>query len=284
MSDSTQVILNGVRFLTIIAGIYLCVSVFLYFYQSRLIYAPSRQVSRTPETIGLGYRGISLVTEDGVRLSGWFVPAERPRATVLFCHGNAGNISDRLDTIAILNRLRLNTLIFDYRGYGDSGGEPSEKGTCLDAEAAWRWIEENLGNGAGETVIMGRSLGGAVALQLAVKHPPRALIVESSFTSIRDMGARLYPWLPVKLLARYTYPAEDYIGRVKCPVLVVHSPEDDVIPYEFGRRLFDAAGEPKEFLEISGNHNEGFLTSGEKYVEGIDRFISKYVQPGGGDK
>jgi len=281
MSDSTHIILNGVRFLTVLAGLYLCASVFLYFYQSRLIYAPSRNVSKTPEAIGLGYRDVTLVTGDGIRLSGWFVPAERTRAAVLFCHGNAGNISDRLDTIAVLNRLGLSALVFDYRGYGASGGEPSENGTYLDAEAAWRWLVENTGIDPGEIVIMGRSLGGAVALRLAVKHPPKALIVESSFTSIHDMGSELYPWLPVKLLARYNYPAIEYIERIKCPVLVVHSPEDDVIPYEFGRRLFEAAEEPKEFLEISGNHNEGFLTSGEKYVEGIDRFISKYVRADG---
>jgi len=246
----------------ILAGAYLGFNALVYLLQSRMVYFPSRTVTVTPESRGLPFEPVRFLAADGVALSGWYVPAEDARATVIVCHGNAGNISHRLDTIDILHGLRLNVFIFDYRGYGDSEGSPSEAGTYLDAEAARRWVVEKRGTPPGEVIVMGRSLGGSIAARLAMKHTPSLLILESSFTSFRDIGKAIHPWLPVGLLARFDYATIDYIRQVSCPVLVAHSPEDEIIPYRFGRELFEAAKEPKAFLELSGGHNDGFLVTG----------------------
>jgi fermentation-respiration switch protein FrsA (DUF1100 family) len=171
---------------------------------------------------------------------------------VLFCHGNAGNVSHRLDTLQFFRSLGLGTLIFDYRGYGRSDGSPSEKGTYRDAEAAWRHLVEQRQIPPERIVILGRSLGGAVAARLAADQRPGALVVESAFTSVPDLAARMFPVYPVHLLARIRYNTLKWIRRVHCPVLVVHSRDDEMIPFRHGRRLFEAAPEPKEFLELRG--------------------------------
>lgn len=258
--------------LRILAGAYVGLSIFLLIFQSRLIYYPERKISSSPKDIGLLFETISFETSDGVRLSGWFVPGEGT-GTLLFCHGNAGNISHRLDSISVFRRMGLDTFIFDYRGYGLSEGRPSERGTYLDAEAAWNYLIGERHVPPQQIIIFGRSLGGAVAAWLAQEHTPKALIVESAFTSTADVGARYYPYLPVRLLSRFGYNTKEYLGRVKCPVLVVHSRTDELIPFDHGQRLFAAAGEPKEFLEIKGSHDYGFIESEEKYQEGLRVFL-----------
>ncbi len=212
-----------------------------------------------------------------MKLSGWFVPAERSRGVILFCHGNAGNISHRLESVQVFHRLGLSTFVFDYRGYGQSEGKPTEQGTYLDAEAAWRHLVQKQQVDPTEIIIFGRSLGGAIAAWLARDHPPKALIIESTFTSVRDIGAELYPYLPVRLLSRFDYNAMDYLRQVNCPVLIVHSRDDEIIPFSHGRRLLETANEPKEILEITGTHNEGFMTSAKRYEDGLDSFISAHV-------
>ena len=259
----------------VVACAYLAAVALVYVLQARLVYYPSRGLVQTPDAIGLSYEDVIFTSSDGVRLSGWLVPAKQPRAVLLLCHGNAGNISHRLDTIEIFHRLGLSTFIFDYRGYGESGGKPGERGTYLDALAAWEWLVNERNVPPDSIVIMGRSLGGPVAAWIAKEHTPKALIVESSFSSIRDLAADLYSWLPARYLSRFTYSTKDYLEEITCPVLVIHSPDDDVIPYRHGQLLFDSAREPKEFLRISGTHNDGFLLSGKRYVEGLDRFISR---------
>lgn len=201
---------------------------------------------------------------------------EKPRGVVLFCHGNAGNISHRLDSIRIFHHLRLSTFIFDYRGYGTSEGKPSEKGTYLDAEAAWHYLIEKLHVPSTRVILFGRSLGCAIATRLAQDHTPKALIIESTFTSIPDIAADIYPFLPVRLLARFDYNAMEYIKRVNCPVLIIHSRNDDIIPFRHGRQLFEAASKPREFLEITGTHNDGFMASGKSYEEGLDLFLRNH--------
>lgn len=246
-------------------------------FQSHFIYFPQRAISETPHRRDLSYEAINFKAADGVNLSGWFIPAERPRGTILFCHGNAGNISHRLESIQIFHRLKLSTFIFDYRGYGESEGKPTEQGTYLDAEAAWRYLVEKRRVEPTDIIIFGRSLGGTVAAWLAQDHVPKALIMESTFTSVGEMARELYPYLPVKQLLRFDYNALDYLRKVNCPVLIVHSRDDEMVPFNHGRALFEVANEPKEFLEIIGSHNEGFLTSGRRYEEGLDSFISKCI-------
>ncbi len=262
----------------ILVGSFLCLALILTVFQSRLVYFPERAIAATPDLMGLSYEVVEFDASDGVKLSGWFVPAEDRRGVVLFFHGNAGNISHRLESIDVFHRLRLSVFIFDYRGYGQSEGRVTEKGTYLDAEAAWRYLLDERQVDPGEIYIFGRSLGGAVGSWLAQDHTPRALIVESTFTSIPDIAAQLYPFLPVRRLARFRYSAIDYVQQVSCPVLIVHSRDDEMIRFSHGRKLFEAANEPKQFLEIRGSHNEGFITSAKLYVDGLDSFISKHVE------
>lgn len=264
------------KFLLLVAGLYAGLSALIYFRQSSLIYypgVPGRTLTATPQHIGLAYEEVELLTADQVRLHGWFVPSDDARATLLFFHGNAGNISHRLDSIAIFNRLRLNVFIFDYRGYGQSQGKVSEAGTYRDAEAAWSYLTGARGIDASEIVVFGRSLGSSIAAWQASQHRPAALILESSFSSVPSMAGRLYPFLAVKLLAKFSYDTGRYVSSIACPLLVVHSKTDEIIPYAEGRQVFDAAPANKQFLDILGGHNDGFIVTGRAYVDGLSRFI-----------
>jgi len=249
----------------------------LYAFQSRLVYfpnAPSRAVGPGPDSIGLAYEPLEIITEDGIRLDAWYVPVPDPRGTVLFFHGNAGNISHRLDSLRVFNQLDLSTLIFDYRGYGRSDGEVSEQGIYRDGEAVWRHLTGERGIPAAEIVVFGRSLGAAVAAYVASRHRPGALIIESGFVSVPDMAAEIYPWFPVRRLARIGFPTGDFLRTVTCPVLVVHSRDDEIIPFDHGLRLFEIAREPKQLLELRGGHNDGFLVSGRRYLDRLDTFVA----------
>ena len=265
------------RLLLMLALAYGALLLLLFLFQPRLLFlpgVPGRTLTATPEHIGLEYREVEFATEDGERLHGWWLPHATPRATLLFQHGNAGNISHRLDSLRIFHELGLNVFIYDYRGYGQSTGSPSETGLYSDARAGWAWLTDDQGIEPGSIVLFGRSMGGAVASHLATEVDAAGLIVESTFTSVPDIGAELYWWLPVRLLARLDFNAAESIERTGMPVLVVHSPDDEIIPFEHGQRLAEAAGDRGTLLEIRGDHNTGFLSSGELYRNGLDRFIS----------
>jgi len=264
--------------LVIAVSLYALLCAYLFFMQEKILYYPNiggRELQASPADIGLNYESVFIHASDGIRLHGWFVGSKRNIGTVLFLHGNAGNISHRLDSLRIFNHLGLSTFIIDYRGYGQSEGKISEHGTYLDAEAAWQYLTVERGIDPGQIIIFGRSLGGAIAAYLAAKHPPAGLIIESVFTSVPDFGAKLYPIFPVRLLCRYQYDTKQSLGAVSCPVLVVHSPDDEIIPFENGRELYRSANEPKTFLQIRGDHNEGFLASGPLYYEGLEKFMKK---------
>jgi fermentation-respiration switch protein FrsA (DUF1100 family) len=255
-------------------------SLMLYLLQERLVFLPNmpgRELDTTPSSIGLKYEDAWIKTEDGERLHGWFIPADDgyERGTLLFFHGNAGNISHRLESILIFNRLGLNVAIVDYRGYGQSSGKPGEEGTYRDARASWDYLVHERGVQSEDIVIFGRSLGGAVGAWLASQPDvkPAGVIIESSFSSGVDMGKRLYPVLPVRLITRIDYPVRDYVTRIRAPVLVAHSRDDEIIPFSMGQTLFDLAREPKIFLEMEGDHNAGFWISREKYVPTLDEFF-----------
>ena len=219
---------------------------------------------------------MQLETEDGIVLSAWFIPAEEGRGTVLFCHGNAGNISHRLESIRIFHDLGLSVLIFDYRGFGRSRGRISEEGTYLDAEAAWNYLVEDHHIDPLSIVLFGRSIGGAVAARLGVEHHTGALILESTFTSITDLGAQIYPFLPIRILSRFNYDTLSYLKQTVTPLLIIHSPDDEIIPFSHAKALYDGSRRPKELLQIRGGHNDGFYISGMIYTGGIDRFLSTY--------
>jgi fermentation-respiration switch protein FrsA (DUF1100 family) len=260
----------------VIGGFYSLFALSMYFFQSRLVYFPEPLVAATPASVGLEFEEVAFTTRDGVELHGWYVAGDDAAPTVLFFHGNAGNISHRLESLLLFHRLRYNTFIFDYRGYGRSAGTPSEEGTYRDAEAAWRYVAQHLAP-AERTVLFGRSLGAAVATWLATQEKPAALIVESGFTSVPDLGAEIYPFLPVGLLARIRYDTRARIGQVRCPVLVIHSGEDEIVPYAHGEALFQQANQPKQLLTIRGSHNDGFMLSGETYLAGIASFVTTAI-------
>lgn len=264
---------------------YLAIVALMYLGQSRLLHlpdVPGRTLVATPEHIGLAYENVVFTADDGIALHGWFVPAADARATLLFFHGNAGNISHRLDSLRIFHELGLATFIFDYRGYGQSHGRPSEAGLYTDAHAAWTHLTEDRGVDPQHIIAFGRSLGGAVAACLARERPLGALILESTFTSVPDLGAELYPWLPVRRLARLNYDAHGCVRDVEAPVLVVHSPEDEIVPFRHGEALARAAG--GDLLRIGGDHNTGFLRSGELYRNELARFIARSTPASSGGR
>lgn len=264
--------------LGIFAAVCLGLALLLYFFQSRLVFFPEtgREIIATPGQIGLPFEDIRLKTSDGVSLHGWYVGTSQARGTVLFLHGNAGNISHRLDSVAMFHRLGYNVLIFDYRGYGKSEGRPNEQGTYRDAEAAWRYLAEQ--RHSMHPVLYGESLGGAVAAWLAARHKPAALVIASSFTSIPELGQQLYPYFPVKLLSSIRYDTREKLRAVTAPVLIAHSPEDDIIPFEHGRALYAAAHPPKAFIELAGGHNDGFIYMRASWVNALGEFLAAHSE------
>ena len=253
--------------------------VLVYVFQARMVFYPEieRDVSATPASVKLPFEDLHLQTSDGVDLHGWYIPAARARGTVLFLHGNAGNISHRLDFLEMFHRLGYSTLIFDYRGYGNSGGTPTEQGTYRDAEAAWRYLTVQRHTPSCNIALFGESLGGAVAAWLAAHEKPAALVIASGFTSVPDLGQQLYPYLPIRWLARIHYDTRKYLKAVTVPVMIAHSPEDDIVPFEHGRALFAAANPPKQFLELAGGHNDGFIFMREGWIRALGDFLGEHM-------
>ncbi len=240
-----------------------------------LIYYPTSRLEATPEDYGLPFEDARPTAEDGVRLHGWYVPGSRP-VTILWCHGNAGNISHRLDNLRQLRgRLGVGTLLFDYRGYGASEGTPSEIGTYRDARAFRSWLRARPGGG-GPVVYFGRSLGAGVAAQLAAEDPPAALILETPFTSVRAMANATLPG--AGYLFRTRYDTLRRIADVRAPVLILGAGADEVVPSHHGRAVFEAAREPKRFVEIPGaRHNDTYVVGGRPYWQAWESFLSEYV-------
>jgi fermentation-respiration switch protein FrsA (DUF1100 family) len=269
--------------LTAAAIVYVALAVLLYLFQNRMVFLanmPGRALTATPGDAGMAFEDVQFAAGDGTRLHGWYIPADAPRGTVLFFHGNAGNISHRLDSIAIFHALGLDVFIFDYRGYGRSAGRPGESGTYQDARGAWDYLVGERGIDPRGIVIFGRSLGGAVGAWLAAREQPAAVILESCFSSAEDMARRLYPFMPVKLITRLHYPVVEYAAGFRNPLLVVHSRDDEIIPFRMGQAIHAAAPGPKALLEIHGDHNNGFIMSQDRYVPALDTFISRYLGVG----
>ncbi len=264
------------KLLIFFAGAYLLLVAIVYLAQGGMLYLPNlpgRDLDATPSAIGLDYEDVTLEASDGVKVHGWFVPGDS-QLVVLYFHGNAGNISHRLYSIRDWHELGLSVFIIDYRGYGQSGGKPGEKGLYRDGEAAWQYLTGERGLAPENVIVFGRSLGGSVAAWLAAREQPAALIVESSFTSVPDIGQEAYPWLPVRWLTRFKHATRDEVRDVSSPVLIVHSRDDEIIPFHHGEAIFEAANEPKTFLEIRGGHNDGHAVSATAYREGMLAFLN----------
>jgi len=268
----------------LLAGIacYSVLALVVYLMQSRMLYlpdVPGRSLDRTPAAIDVGYADVAIETSDGILLHGWFIPGDSDRV-LLFFHGNAGNISHRLESVRQFLQLGLSVLIIDYRGYGQSGGRTSERGIYRDAEAAWRYLTETSETSPGRIIVFGRSMGASAAGYLAAHYRPLALIVESSFTSVPDIAAEYYPWLPVRWLSRLRHATADFVRQAACPVLVIHSRDDEIVPFRHGEAIFAAASEPRSFLELRGTHNDAFLRDERNYLAGLRSFLDGLPGPG----
>ena len=260
----------------LVVGLFVFLSVLAYFGQKGMIFAPTREIEITPDQAGLAYEDIFIKVVDGERVHAWYFPVETTGATtktVLFCHGNAGNISHRLETVRLLLELGVNVLIFEYRGYGRSEGEPTEANMYADAGAAYNWLLDQKQLAPTDIFLFGRSLGGAVAIELAVSNECAGVIVESAFTSIVDMGRHIFPYLPVSLLARYRFDSISKIARVTSRVLITHSPDDDMIPYQMGQQLYEAAAGDRTFVPLSGGHNDQSYFDDASYRNALKEFF-----------
>lgn len=257
------------------AGVYAYHAAELYFFQEKHIYHPEKSWLATPEAEGMAYEDVALRSSDGVGLSAWYIPSERANGSVIFFHGNARNMSSDLDAVRLWHQFGYHVFIFDYRGYGKSEGSPSEEGMYRDAQAAWDWVVRVKKESPDRIVLCGRSLGAAVAADLASKHLPKALILEAAFTSLPEAGQDLYPYFPVKLLSKYRYDTLGKLKEVRCPVLLVHSRDDQLIPFRHAQMLYAAVGGKKELITLGGPHIGGYEPTLPKYHEGLRRFLKK---------
>ena len=245
----------------------------MYFQQKHMVFYPVSKLYQTPAQWNLDYEDVTLQTADHVQLHGWYIPRQQSENVLLFFHGNAGNISHRRESIELFHQLGLNVFIIDYRGYGQSEGSPSERGLYRDANAAWRYLTEEKGFDPENVIIFGRSLGGVAAAKLASGVQARGLILESTLSSARDFASAVFKILSRLVVMRYDFNIAQYIQRVNYPVLVLHSPEDEIMPFHLGRKVFELANEPKHFVRMRGGHNNGFLLSQPEYQQQLDRWL-----------
>ena len=246
----------------------------LEYSEKGIVFFPDPELIGDPSDVGLAFEDVWFDTADGVKLHGWWVPAAEAPVLVWF-HGNGGNISHRLENLKLLwDLVGVQVFIFDYREYGRSSGRISREGTFLDAAAAYRYVTETQGVPPTDVVLFGRSLGTALATDLSVNHPCRALILESAFTNSSDMAKMLAPFL-FDWRPKVPYDNLGKIDKVKVPVLIIHGTDDEIIPVDMGRRVFTAANEPKELYLIPGaHHNDTYLVGGRAYFERLQAFIS----------
>jgi len=258
-------------FLTMIALAFLLVIA-----EEKIVYHPIKYPGGlwNHEMYGVQVEDVYFESIDGVKLHAWFIPAKKPVATWLWYHGNAGNLSHRLENILELIPLNLNIFIFDYRGYGKSEGKPNEKGFYLDSQAAYDYLKLKKNIDPNELFLFGRSLGGACAIQVASKNKAAGLVVESVFTSVRDMADIMFSFFPLKFLLRSNYNSIETISLVNMPKMFIHGTDDEIIPVSMGRKLFEVSEEPKIFYEIKGaGHNDTYQVGGQDYLDKIGRFV-----------
>ena len=283
MSRRAQVVRVLKRWLILLSGGYVVLCLLVYARQRSIQYYPDS--SPVPLPTGPRFAGldeVSLVAADGTKLVAWHWPGLRPVTLVIF-HGNAGNRGGgRQSWMESLHRRGWGVFLLDYRGYGGSEGSPTEEGLYADGDAAVAWLRENS---SAELVFLGESLGSGVAVEMATRHPPSALIVQAGFSSAVDVGRAAFPFLPVKYLLHDRFDNADKIANVRSPYLHIHGQEDRIVPFEFGKRLYEAANEPKDLVGFSGvGHNDLIWATGSTYYDAIDRFLEAHVLSGESDR
>ncbi|HEY1171494.1 MAG TPA: alpha/beta hydrolase [Verrucomicrobiae bacterium] len=261
----------------IVAGI-VCLILFMSLreFEQANVYHPSTELEVRLPDVGIPGEEVWLTTSDKLRLNAWYFPAPknstRSRYAVLFAHGNGGNISHRVDIYRVWHGLGVNFLSFDYRGYGLSEGKPSEKGTYQDAKAGYDWLLSK-GFQPENIIIFGESLGGGIASWLAAEHKVGALVLQSTYTSVPDLGTEIFPYLPVRLLATIHYNTLERLPKIKVPLLILHSRSDSLIRFHHAEKNYKAANEPKLLHEVLGDHNETLFAGAEQYKDGVEKFL-----------
>jgi fermentation-respiration switch protein FrsA (DUF1100 family) len=266
---------NRLKKLAKLLAICLFVFIMIRWFEHSQVYHPDRILTATPAELGRPFEDVWFKAKDGVELNGWFFPgntnSSRASLAVLLCHGNAGNIGHRLDMCRALLDSGVSVFVFDYRGYGRSRGRPSEEGTYLDAQAAHQWLQHK-GFAPTNIIAYGESLGGGVAGELAMRETLGALILQSTFCSVPDIGAELFPWLPVRLMSSIKYETCKKLPRLRIPVLVMHSKVDGLIGFHHAQKNFAMANEPKLFWELNSDHNDP-VSDSKHFTEGINKFL-----------
>jgi fermentation-respiration switch protein FrsA (DUF1100 family) len=253
----------------------------LRWFEHSQVFHPDKILMATGAELKRPFEDVSFKSPDGISLHGWYFPANIPspgsRGVFIYCHGNAGNVSHRLETCAALLESGLGVFIFDYRGFGKSAGKPTEEGTYRDTQAAYQWLK-NRGFSASRIIAFGESLGGAIATELAIREPIGGLILENTFSCISDIGSEIFPWLPVRWIASIKYQTCLKLPQLKVPVLIMHSRTDGLIGFHHAEKNFAAAREPKLLWEIKGDHNSP-ITDCVTFLAGIAKFLDLIEQP-----
>jgi alpha-beta hydrolase superfamily lysophospholipase len=270
MSIFTQILLS-------VGAIYALACLVAYLAQGILLFKPTGTLERTPADLGLEYEDLWTETEAGERIHGWHIPHGEARARVLFLHGNVGNVSDRLESLGQLHKLGLEVLAIDYPGYGQSTGRPTEESCYRAARASFdklRSLDLKL-----PILVWGRSMGGGVASSFVNTPGVHVLVLEATFTSMPDVAQEQYPWLPARQLSRVQFPTQERLRGAQLPVLIVHSVQDEMIPFSHGQALAAAAGEQGTFVQITGTHGQGYFSSGRSYLDPLAKFLDKHLGP-----
>jgi fermentation-respiration switch protein FrsA (DUF1100 family) len=274
LSRAFSVQINTIYFIIFITVFIILLFVFYPQVESYFIFYPQRHYDMHPSERGMNYEDGFFYAEDKTRLHGWFFPGEKNAPVVLFFHGNAGNISHRLDNIRLLLKERLQVFILSYRGYGESSGRPSEKGLYKDGLAAYDFLVNQKHVRPEKIVLFGRSLGASVATEVALNRKVRCLVIESAFTSTKDMAKTIWLFKPIAFISPAHYNNLKRIGHIHVPKLVVHGENDEIVPFKMGQELYDAASGPKYLYTIKGaGHNDTYLVGGKKYFETLARFV-----------
>ncbi len=263
-----KIILGGVI-------VYVLLLAVLYLFQGQILFLPDRNLIRTPGSLGIQYEDVWVGTSDGVKIHGWYFLSNESERVVVLSHGNAGNISGRIEIAEMFMDLGVSVLLYDYRGYGKSEGSPSEKGFYRDISAVVEYLIDEKQTKPEDIILYGRSMGGAVAAFAAKKFPVGGLVLDSAFMDVPSMAKHYYPIVPA-MMVRYKFSAIDYIREIDgIPVMILHSREDEIVPFSHGSKLYEAANHPKQFVELRGGHNGVFLTSYRTIKRNWSDFINR---------
>ena len=260
-------------FLNILLGLGL-IFAYVKYLEHKGVYYPTKDILVYPSSFGIPFKDIYITTEDKFKINGWFMPNPKAKHTLLFLHGNAGNIGDRIDKLQLLYHAGLNIFIIDYRGFGKSQGRPSEPGFYRDAFAAYDYLLNTIDIKPEQIILYGESLGSAIAVDLAFHRKVKALILEGAFSCGKDMAVKIYPFLPGFIFSN-SFDSLTKVKEITASKLFIHSRDDKIVPFNLAKKLYDHAKGPKDFLEIRGDHNNAFLNFKELYVSSINAFIEK---------